>query len=171
MGSFRFFLILFSLYLSILQPQIRHEQARGGPIQSSGMRLDMVWWNLFLRAKQQQEQISWNHVQALFPSSVDRVSSNLLDLLSNMYVNAHSEEWCYYLRVWMGIKFQQLISPWSHRCWARRGESCRRRIRWRHRTRSERAFAMISDLTIMIFFPQLLWENLIWKSRINSKIS
>ena len=32
--------------------------------------LYVVWWNLFLRAKQQQEQITQNHVQALFPSSV-----------------------------------------------------------------------------------------------------
>ena len=29
-----------------------------------------VWWNLFLRAKQQQEQISPNHVQAIFSGSV-----------------------------------------------------------------------------------------------------
>ena len=32
--------------------------------------LYVVWWNLFLRAKQQQEQISPNHVQAIFSGSV-----------------------------------------------------------------------------------------------------
>lgn len=92
--------------------------------------LCMVCWNFFLRAKQQQEQISPNHVQAIFSGSV-------YPALAPLRIGNNSQ----YLQVYASLR-KSIIAPRGEEEGRGRRKGWQRKRRRRLGFRSQRGAAL-----------------------------